>query len=159
MERVPIRAMDELLEGGNDMTISGSARVIGLLVAATALTAPAVATAAPGKPAPKSPVIRNCLSEPTVKPKTIDLSCADANSRIVGITWDEAWGPEMATGIGTIEENTCKPDCARGKQTARKVTINVHTPVGKGADRRFTKVTYGSSGSWGNNFKDAELPR
>lgn len=151
---MPIRAMDELLEGGNDMTISGSARVIGLLVAATALTAPAVATAAPGKPAPKSPVIRNCLSEPTVKPKAIDLACADANSRIEGITWD-TWTNDSAIGVGTMQENTCKPDCARGKQTTRKVTINVHTPVGKGADRRFTVVTYGSKG----DFRDANLPR
>lgn len=151
---MPLRAMEELLEGGNDMTISGSARTIGFLVAVTALTAPAVATAAPGKPAPTSPVIRNCVSEPTVKPKTIVLACADANARIDGITWD-TWTNDSAFGVGTVQENTCKPDCARGKWTARKVTITVHTPVGKGADRRFTVVTYGTKG----DFRDADLPR
>jgi hypothetical protein len=136
------------------MHLSGSARAIGLLVAATVMATPAVATAAPAVPAPKSPVIRNCLSAPTVKPKNVDLACADGNSRITGITWD-TWTKDSAIGVGTLQENSCTPDCARGKQTARRVTVNAHTPVGTRGDRRFTVVTYGSKG----DFRDAQLPR
>jgi hypothetical protein len=103
-------------------------------------------------------VVRDCLSKPTVKPASIYLACADANSRLTGIVWD-SWTADIATGVGNLEENTCKPDCARGTQVSRRVGISVHTPVGKGADRRFTVVTYGTSGAWGNDFRDADLPR
>lgn len=142
------------------MIATTPARVLGtLVITVAALAGPTAAMGAPApNPAAAAPVIKNCLSENTVKPKTIDLACADANSRLVGITW-EAWTTEVAIGDGTYEENTCTPDCARGTQVRRSVGITAHTPVGTGVDRRFSKVTFGASGGWGNTFRDAELPR
>ncbi|TWS26136.1 hypothetical protein FK268_02500 [Tsukamurella sputi] len=139
------------------MTGSAAARFLAAIAAVGATaTLPAVAGAAPV--AAQTSVIRDCLSRPATKPSSITLACADANARLVGIVWD-SWTADIATGVGDLEENTCEPDCARGAQVSRRVGISVHTPVGTGADRRFTVVTYGTSGAWGNDFRDADLPR
>ncbi|KXP06506.1 hypothetical protein [Tsukamurella pseudospumae] len=127
------------------------------VVASATLVLPAVAAAAPTPAKPSSPVIRDCLGKPTVKPTRIVLACADAGSALTRIVWHE-WNANDAIGSATLEENDCTPNCASGRTVKRAVGINAHTPVGTGADRRFTVITYGASGSWGNSFQDAQLP-
>lgn len=85
----------------------------------------ASAVAAPARPAPATlgtkavPGLENCgLGPVLVKPKTVVLSCADANSMGKDLVWSKwAAGGAKATGIFTW--NVCKPYCAASKTWAK----------------------------------------
>lgn len=69
-----------------------------------------------------------------VRPKTLTLSCADANSLAVDLVWS-SWGSKTAAATGVYTWNTCVPYCAASKtwdRTAARVTLSdpVHTKAG-----------------------------
>jgi len=97
------------------------------LAAAGAWAGPALAAPAhPGTSSPGAspavlmgtkarPGLKNCGLYPvTVKPRTLVLSCADANSQGKDLVWSQ-WGPTKAAATGVFTWNVCKPNCAASK--------------------------------------------
>lgn len=84
-----------------------------LVIAAFTLPAISASAASPLK-------ITNC-NKSVSKPTTITLTCADANTALNKLSWS-SFGGATAKGKGTLVVNTCKPNCAAGK--------NVSYPVG-----------------------------
>lgn len=69
-----------------------------------------------------------CSHEPSVKPKTVVVSCADDNFYIAGIKWD-GWHASAAAGTGVGHVNNCTPNCAAGKFKTYPVSITFSDPV------------------------------
>lgn len=104
----------------------------------TALAVPAAAAAKPG--------VVNCLGKPEVKPKEINLSCADANLMVTGLTWS-AWTAKGATGSGSLVWNPCIPTCVAGKAqkypakvALGRIASGAGATVFSGMTLTFTKV-------------------
>ena len=78
-----------------------------------ALPTPAAFTAVKGTKT--EPAVEDCgLGKPEVRPSWLTLSCADANSLGVHLSWSR-WGPTAAYATGTYTWNTCVPYCAASK--------------------------------------------
>jgi hypothetical protein len=82
------------------------------------------------------------------KPAKIIFACGDNGFFATGLNWSQ-WGKRSATGSGTGNINTCKPDCASGKFKTGQVDITLSKPVVCSQDgkRHFTKAVY----SWQKN--------
>lgn len=56
--------------------------------------------------------VEDCgLGHRLIRPRTLILACADANTQAVHLVWT-SWGAIKATATGTYTWNTCVPDCA-----------------------------------------------
>lgn len=80
-----------------------------------------IASAAPSRPVQAAtatkamPGLLNCgLGKVEVKPKTLILSCADANSQGTHLVWSK-WATAGAKATGTFTWNLCTPNCAASK--------------------------------------------
>lgn len=84
----------------------------------------------------RSPRVIACTgaSAPAFRPTEFVIACGDGNSYVAGITWS-SWTSRVAHGHGTLETNTCQPDCAQGLCTSSPTNISLSTPV---------KTRYGS---------------
>lgn len=101
--------MDNTLE---QVSLTASlALVAALVIAAFALSASA---ASPMK-------ITNC-SKAVSKPKTITLTCADANTALDKISWS-SFGGSTAKGKGTLVVDLCEPNCASGKNASYPASV------------------------------------
>ena len=77
-------------------------------------------------------VVLNCLGKAQVRPSSFILACADANDYLTKLSWT-SWGPDLASAVGTQEENDCIPYCAAGHFHAYPVDVDL---LGQhGADR------------------------
>jgi len=100
----------------------------------------------PGNAQPQSGVLisDNCGSpndEGLYEPATIQLTCGDGTVVANGLTWSQ-WGATTATGHGTVNEVSCVPDCANGKDIAYPVTVTASRPVKAGNGKRyFVRIT------------------
>jgi hypothetical protein len=65
--------------------------------------------------------ITNCNKAQT-KPKTVVLTCGDANTALKNMSWT-SFGGATAAGKGTYVTNTCEPNCASGKNVSYPVTV------------------------------------
>ena len=71
------------------------------------------------------PGVKDCgQAATTVRPKTLILACADANSVAKDLVWS-TWGPAGAQARGTLTWNTCTPNCAASKKWD-KTTASFH---------------------------------
>jgi FlgD Ig-like domain len=61
----------------------------------------------------------DCVGKPRFKPRSIILTCADAGLLVGKINWTR-WTRQVATGVGVVHWNDCKPDCARGHFHSRR---------------------------------------
>lgn len=68
----------------------------------------------------------NC-QKPVYRPKTIIVTCADANFTIEKISWN-SWTTTRAAGRGTARVNNCTPDCAGGTFETFPVRVTLSTP-------------------------------
>lgn len=82
-----------------------------LVIAAFAMSASA---ASPTK-------ITNC-NKSASRPKTLTLTCGDGNTYLKGMSWSSSGGA-TAKGKGTFVTNTCKPNCAEGKNVSYPVSV------------------------------------
>lgn len=82
-----------------------------LVIAAFALTASA---ASPMK-------VTNC-SKAVSKPKSITLTCADANTALNKLSWS-SFGGATAKGKGTLVVDLCEPNCASGKNASYPASV------------------------------------
>ncbi len=75
-----------------------------------------------------------------VKPTTAILYCGDANQFVTGLTW-QRWGQPVAEAHGTLNTNSCDPNCAAGKDLKATAVLTVTDPKPCGAShrRQYTK--------------------
>jgi hypothetical protein len=65
-----------------------------------------------------------CTHQLVTRPGNYLLSCADANARLARVHWS-SWGSTRATGVGTLSQNNCTPNCASGHFINYAVTISL----------------------------------
>jgi hypothetical protein len=113
-------------------------------------TAPGGVT--PGNVQPQSNVLvsDDCGTqndEGLYEPATIQLTCGDAEDVANDLTWSQ-WGQTTATGHGSVNEVSCVPDCANGKDIAYPVNVTLSSPVKAGNGKEyFAYVTLAFTGS------------
>jgi hypothetical protein len=84
--------------------------------------------------------ITNCIKASS-RPQSLTLACGDGNTVLSGLRWSSFGGPS-AQARGTLEANTCEPNCAAGKVVRYPVAVSA-TKVRKckGGLRVYDKVT------------------
>ena len=104
--------------------------VVSLLLACGAMLAGAASTVE----------ITNCVKA-TTHPKNLTLACGDGNTVLSGLRWS-SFGGTSAQARGTLETNTCEPNCAAGKVVRYPVAVSA-TAIRKckGGLRVYNKVT------------------
>jgi hypothetical protein len=70
--------------------------------------------------------VLTCAGSPKKQPAGYVLSCADANSKLSGMTWT-AWGPQQAVGHGVLVYDSCQPSCAAGSPVRRSAAVRLTT--------------------------------
>lgn len=95
----------------------------------------------PGNVQPQSNVLisDNCAGqndEGLYEPARILLTCGDGTIVVNGLTWRQ-WGATTATGHGTVNEVSCVPDCAEGKDVAYQVAVTLSRPVKAGNGKEY----------------------
>jgi len=84
--------------------------------------------------------ITNCVKASS-RPKTLTLTCGDANTALSKLRWS-SFGGLSAQARGTFEMNTCSPNCAAGKVVSYPVTVKASDPrTCKGGLRVYNKLT------------------
>lgn len=74
-----------------------------------------------------SPVkITNCVKAVS-RPKLLTLTCGDGNTVLSGLSWS-SFGGASAQARGTLEMNTCTPNCAQGKVVKYPVAVKASAP-------------------------------
>ena len=121
-------------------------------------------TVAPGNIQPQSDVLvsDDCgfnNDEGVFEPAKIQLTCGDGTVVAGNLTWS-LWGSTMAEGKGSLNEVSCVPDCADGKDVAYKAQLTLSEPVKAGTGKEyFTRIAVsfignGPNGSSSQLFKD-----
>lgn len=93
------------------------------LLVVTALASTIAATAAMAATPVK---INNCVKAVS-RPRRMTLACGDGNTALSGLKWS-SFGGAIAKGKGTLETNTCTPNCAEGKTVRYAVTVKATKP-------------------------------
>src|ERR1700733_1787655 len=99
----------------------------------------------PGNAKPQSNVLvsDNCgfsNDEGVFEPSTIQLTCGDGTIAAESLTWSY-WGALIAVGQGGVNEVSCIPDCAEGKDTVYNAKLTLSEPVKAGSGRMsFTRI-------------------
>lgn len=84
--------------------------------------------------------ITNCTSASS-RPKMVTLTCGDGNTALTGLRWS-SFGGAGALATGTLETNTCTPNCASGKVVRYPVAVKASgTRTCKAGLRVYNKVT------------------
>jgi hypothetical protein len=92
------------------------------------------------------PAVEDCgLGASQVRPKSLVLTCADANDLAKYLRWS-SWGPTGAYGRGVDTWNACEPYCAASKtwySTTATFTLTqpVHTSKGWLFERLTVRIT------------------
>jgi hypothetical protein len=73
-------------------------------------------------------------------PKSLVLTCADANYSLEKIAWKH-WGAGSATGTATVRANDCKPYCAAGHFHSYPVTVTADTLTTCGLAKYYARLT------------------
>jgi hypothetical protein len=91
-----------------------------------------------------------CTKKVGVKPRSLILSCADANSMLTALRWTD-WGDATAYATGQITWNDCTPACVSGHWKARPVTLwawrlrdDLYTRLTSNDPRRLSTITLSS---------------
>lgn len=91
--------------------------IAGVLLAA----AIAIALFAIPASATSSLKVTNC-NKAASKPKQLTLTCGDGNTYLKSLSWS-SFGGTTAQGKGTFVTNTCKPNCASGKNVSYPASV------------------------------------
>jgi hypothetical protein len=84
--------------------------------------------------------ITNCTSASS-RPKTVTLTCGDGNTVLTGLRWS-SFGGASALATGTLQTNTCTPNCAAGRVVRYSVVVRANSPrTCKAGLRVYGKVT------------------
>lgn len=106
---------------------------------ATASSTPTPAASSP-TPGPKTRLVKEHLCDSyDYRPSEIIVACGDGNARVVRLRWSQ-WTSARALGVGTWQQNDCKPYCAAGTFHDYPVRLALDQPIGEGATRFFGHV-------------------
>jgi hypothetical protein len=84
--------------------------------------------------------ITDCVKASS-RPKSLTLACGDGNTVLSGLRWS-SFGGASASASGTLEMNTCTPNCVSGKVVEYPVAVKAVDPRScKGGLRVYDKVT------------------
>jgi hypothetical protein len=111
------------------------------LVMGLGMALPANAAAVPAPAHSTKHVVLNCNDKPQVRPRTIDLACADDGLGVEHLHWTK-WSSHAA-GRGTFWQNLCIPNCADGhiEHMPARITLRGSAAVkGHPGDRQFTRL-------------------
>jgi hypothetical protein len=115
---------------------SKSSHLLAGLVIATFVIAFGVMTASAAAPLK----LTNC-NRSASRPKQLTLTCGDGNTVLKGLTWS-SFGGTTAQAKGTFTTNTCKPNCASGKDVSYPASVTASSPkTCKGGVRVYNKLT------------------
>jgi len=76
------------------------------------------------------PRVESCTDSPgavVLRPTSIGFGCAGLDTTVTAITWAE-WAPVDAVGVGTLNQDTCVPDCATGSHNMYRVDVVLSNP-------------------------------
>ena len=73
-------------------------------------------------------IVDDCTDEGRFEPTTIQLTCGDGTAVAGNLTWSE-WNCGIAVGQGTVNEVSCVPDCADGKDLVYNAKFTLSEPV------------------------------
>lgn len=111
-----------------------------LAVASVALVLTLVAAGAMSASASSPLKLTNC-NKAASRPKLLTLTCGDGNTFLKGLSWS-SFGGATAEGKGTFVTNTCKPNCAQGKDVSYPASVKATSPrTCKGGVRVYNKLT------------------
>ncbi|MBK9739551.1 MAG: hypothetical protein IPO93_08550 [Actinobacteria bacterium] len=117
------------------------ARTLAITTSAAAVALGGLALAPAANADNGKPVVVNCLGKGVVKPKEIDLSCADGAITVLNITWS-SWTMDGARGRGTLAWNTCLPTtCVDGIVEKYPVRISLGRVASAPTPAAFTGMT------------------
>lgn len=94
--------------------------------------------------------IYDCGSQSLTAPSSLILSCADANTLVKDLQWND-WGAATATATGTGSWNDCTPDCASGMWKSASVTISAY----RIRNDHYTRVSGSNTALFGGGPFDA----
>jgi len=97
-----------------------------LLLAIATLAAAILAVGAIAAFAASPLKINNCVKASS-RPKSLTLACGDGNTVLKGLKWS-SFGGASAQAKGTLEMNTCEPNCAAGKDVSYPVSVKATSP-------------------------------
>jgi hypothetical protein len=73
-------------------------------------------------------IVDDCNNAGRVEPRTIQLTCGDGSAVASDLAWSR-WSASAATGHGVINQVSCVPNCASGKDVAYRVDLTLSKPV------------------------------
>jgi len=78
-----------------------------------------------------------------VKPSTYVITCADANTELLGLSW-KTWTATIAQGTGRYTYNTCTPTCVAGHFVHFTANVALSRPKAEKTGMIFSKmvITY-----------------
>jgi hypothetical protein len=82
---------------------------------------------------------------PAIRPTTIYFGCASGDISVANIKW-QSWNTSSAIGTGTLNVNSCQPDCASGQEQTYAATVNVSDPGTVNGESVFQQVEAGPTG-------------
>jgi hypothetical protein len=118
---------------------------------ATSQASPAHSTS---RPVPG--VVADCLRTPhqlSIQPAGITLACADNGLGVENMTWT-SWTTSAATGMGTLWEKLCKPNCAVGQIGTYPVAVTLSAVKASSQGPWFSRLTV----TWEANRPPSETP-
>jgi hypothetical protein len=124
------------------MTIRLRVPLAAALVSSCGLLIPAASAASAA-----TPVRMSDCGTLKIAPKSIVISCADANRSISGISWTN-WGAATAVGKGILTWNTCTPTCVSGTFRHVSLTFRALRRVTSSTTTYYAELS-GPSGSFG----------
>jgi hypothetical protein len=116
-------------------------RLLNRYVLASGILVVALAAMVGTSASASSPIkITNC-TKASSRPKMVTLTCADANTVLTGLRWS-SFGGASALATGTLESNTCTPNCASGKVVRYPVAVRANgTRICKAGLRVYDRIT------------------
>ena len=79
-------------------------------------------------------------------PKSLVLTCADANYELAGLAW-HAWGSPTTSATATVHSNDCTPNCAAGHFHSYKASVAADRLVACGKARIYARLTISYPGA------------
>jgi hypothetical protein len=100
-------------------------------------------------------IVDDCTDEGRFEPTTIQLTCGDGTAVAGNLTWSE-WNSTIAVGQGTVNEVSCVPDCADGKDVVYSAKFTLSEPVrAESGKEYFTRVAISYIGKGPNGASTA----
>ncbi|MGD0343488.1 MAG: hypothetical protein ABSB55_00765 [Acidimicrobiales bacterium] len=114
--------------------------VVSVAVGVASALGAGTALAAPRAGSDKPPRVIDCVGPAVREPSSFTITCADDNSRLVGLDW-QSWTATHATADGVYSLNDCTPYCAAGKFHSYPAAVTLWDPKHTKHGTLFSRLT------------------